>query len=302
MANKYEFLKKLKQEKNVLIYKDYFFKEANSFKINYLIETLIIPKSVYALKKVILTALEYEIPYVIIGNGSKILFADHYVKKVVILLKEQFAEITYDGRSVYAKAGATLAQIIFYAQQFELGGMEPLIGIPATLGGAIYKNAGSHQKNISDFILKVDIIDSFGQFKTLSREECQFEYRNSIFQKKKKWVIIGALLQLNKIDISEKKEELTYWLKYRTSAQPANKKNAGSIFKNPTNLKAYQLIEDCQLKGKRVNEAMISLKHANFIENLGNATENDVLNLIRYVQEEVYKKYHIHIELELEII
>ena len=186
MANKQEFLKKIKNEKNILIYKDYFFKELNTFKINYLIETLIIPKSVYALKKVINYAIEYEIPYVIVGNGSKILFQTHYVKKVVILLKNQLSTISYYGRNVYAQAGATLAQIIIYAQQFQLGGMESLIGIPATLGGAIYKNAGAHQKSIGDFILKVDYIDAFGQFKTFSQSECQFAYRQSIFQKKKK--------------------------------------------------------------------------------------------------------------------
>ena len=122
MTNKQEFLKKIKNEKNILIYKDYFFKELNTFKINYLIETLIIPKSVYALKKVINYAIEYEIPYVIVGNGSKILFQTHYVKKVVILLKDQLSTISYDGRNVYAQAGATLAQIIIYAQQFQLGG------------------------------------------------------------------------------------------------------------------------------------------------------------------------------------
>lgn len=302
MTNKQEFLKKIKNEKNILIYKDYFFKELNTFKINYLIETLIIPKSVYALKKVINYAIEYEIPYVIVGNGSKILFQTHYVKKVVILLKDQLSTISYDGRNVYAQAGATLAQIIIYAQQFQLGGMESLIGIPATLGGAIYKNAGAHQKSIGDFILKVDYIDAFGQFKTLSQSECQFAYRQSIFQKKKKWIIVGALLQLYKIDVDQKREEITYWLKYRTQAQPNNKKNCGSVFKNPEGKKAYQLIENCQLKGKRINDAMISLQHANFIENVGVATEKDILQLIDLIQKEVYKKYQILLELELEII
>ena len=210
--------------------------------------------------------------------------------------------ISYDGRNVYAQAGATLAQIIIYAQQFQLGGMESLIGIPATLGGAIYKNAGAHQKSIGDFILKVDYIDAFGQFKTFSQSECQFAYRQSIFQKKKKWIIVGALLQLYKIDVDQKREEITYWLKYRTQAQPNNKKNCGSVFKNPEGKKAYQLIENCQLKGKRINDAMISLQHANFIENVGVATEKDILQLIDLIQKEVYKKYQILLELELEII
>lgn len=302
MKSKSEFIQLVSKFDQVMVYKNYHFKDNNTFQINYLIETLIVPYDVYSLKKIILYAIEYELEYVIIGNGSKILFSSNYVKKIVILLKDNFNRISFDGRNVYAASGASLAKVIHYAYQYELGGMERLVGIPASIGGAIYKNAGAHQSDISQFILKVDYIDSFGQFKTLTKEECQFNYRSSIFQKKKKWVIIGAMFDLPKVHVEEKKEEMKSYLLYRNQHQPINKKNSGSIFKNPPNQYAAQLIESCNLKGYKINDAMISNQHANFIINEKNATPKDIMELISLIQQKVYEKYQIQLELELEII
>lgn len=302
MDTKNLFLKKIAKYPDLLIYKDCYFKDFNTFHVNNLIEIMLIPKSIHIIRQLILDLKTFELAFVIIGNGSKILFKDFYVHKIVILLNYNFSNILLEENEIYAYSGAKLAQIIHYGLKHQFGLMEELIGIPACLGGAIYKNAGAHNKAISEWIISVDYIDEFGNFKTLTKEECQFSYRNSIFQKKKKWVILGAKLQIQKTDLKQAKEKIQKILLYRMHHQPRNHHNCGSVFKNPPTIKAYQLIEQCQFKGYRIGDAMISEQHANFILNLNQAKSSDICHLIQKIQQKVYEKFQIHLELELEII
>ncbi len=302
MNNKQLFLKKIKDYKDLIIYKDCYFKDFNTFHVNNLIETLIIVKSVNTLKKILFDLNQYELEYVIIGNGSKILFKDMYVKKIVIVINNNFENISLDSDYIYASSGTNLAKIISFGHLYNLGGMEKLIGIPASLGGAIYKNAGAYDLAISDFIISVDFIDEFNNFQTIDNRDCAFSYRYSIFQKKKKWTIVGAKLKLSPIDINESKQIIKETILNRTNKQPHNHHNCGSIFKNPIGYKSADLIDKCNLKGLKINDAMISNEHANFIVNLNNAKPADIIKLIEEIEKNVYEKFKIKLELELEII
>lgn len=297
-----EFIKKISNIKDLNIYTNYNFKHNNSLNIEYIISLFVIPKTIYSLKKVILMAKKYEISYLVVGNGSKIIFKNKYVNKMIILLNENFEKIEIEKNKLHVLSGTNLSKIIKYGHLFNIGGMEKLIGIPATLGGAIFKNAGAHNLTISDFIENVSFIDENGEFKTISNVDCRFSYRNSIFVNKRKWVIVSATLTLSYIDVNEANKIIKDTLLYRVNNQPINKKNCGSVFKNPNGYKAYELIQQSIFEKLNVNDAIMSKKHCNFIENIGNCTNYDVIKLISLVQQKVLEKTGILLEKEVEII
>jgi len=244
---------------------------------------------------------EESIPYYIIGNGSNLLVRDKGIDGVIIQLGSSMNKISVEGNSIYAQAGAMLSALASAACDSSLTGLEFASGIPGTVGGAVFMNAGAYDGEIKDVIAYADVIDDNGNILRLSREELHFSYRHSVIDEKH-MIVIGASFELksgNKDDIAAKMADFS--LK-RRDKQPLNYPSAGSTFKRPEGYFAGKLIENSGLKGKRIGGAQVSEKHAGFIVNIGGATSSDIIRLIDCCIETVYNKFNVRLEPEVRII
>ncbi|MFN4111558.1 MAG: UDP-N-acetylmuramate dehydrogenase [Ignavibacteria bacterium] len=237
-------------------------------------------------------------PFIIIGNGSNILISDEGIRGAAINLEFGFNKIEVSKNFVFAEAGIKLSKLVDVCIENSLVGIENLAGIPGTLGGAILMNAGAYGGEISDYILKVEIFDG-EKILFLSKEECGFAYRKSNLEGK---IILSAEFQLQTGDKEKAKARRKELLLKRNQSQPVELPNAGSIFKNPPNDFAARLIEQAGLKGFTIGGAKVSEKHANFIVNFNNASANDVLKLMKIIQESVYQKFGIELEPEIKMV
>lgn len=297
-----KILQKLLQIKNARICTNYHFLHDNTLHVDTILSVAIFPEDVYSLKKIIQLLHNYEIAYLVIGNGSKVLFSEKIVKKIVIFLKHNFSTISCDGKSIYATSGCNISHFIHFALKNQKGGLEKLIGIPATIGGAIYHNASAHQVAISDYIEKIDFLDGDGEFQSLKKEDANFSYRYSIFQKQKKWIIIGALFLLPDVEIQNAQSLIAEALAYRKLHQPIPLNTCGSLFINPSQCKAYEILKNIPDELKMTSKVMLSPKHQNFLINYQNATADEIISFIQNIQKYVNETFQIHLELELEIL
>lgn len=236
------------------------------------------------------------IPIFILGGGSNCIFGDGIIERLIISMKN-LKEIKIRENKIIAQAGVKTQEILRECENKNLSGLEFTAGVPATVGGMIYMNFGSMGKEICEYLKRVTIIKGT-ETKTLEKNELKFSYRKGI----QDGIIIEAEFELEIKDKEEIKEVKRKVISMRKEKQPVDKKTAGCIFKNPPGNFAGKLIEEAGLKGKRIGDAMVSLKHANFIENVGNAKFEDVKNLIEYIKEKVYKKFGINLEEEVVII
>ena len=251
-----------------------------------------------------------QIPWFILGKGSNLLVPDSGWEGIILHLSGDFKSwnIIKNNDPSYNKikvfAGAALADVTFaqrcYNQGF--GGMEFLIGIPGTIGGAVAMNAGAHGVETSNFIEKVEWMDMDGNLHISEIEKLNFKYRFSELNGNYGRIITSAIFELKISNPKTVKEKIIEYQKFRMDKQPFNKPSCGSVFKNPPGHHAARLIEDSGLKGITIGGAQISPKHANFIINLGNATSSDILSLIDTVQEKIFKKHSINLELEVQIL
>ena len=270
-----------------------------TFKIGGVAKYFCEPKDLKGLKSILLWANKNKLPVFVLGAGSNILVNDKEVKGLVIRLRSSFFKNIFVRKDcIYAGAGALISQIISFAKNKSLAGLEFLSGIPGTLGGAIVMNAGCWDKDISRITKEVMVIDYFGNIKILKKNKLKFEYRNSNLSK---YVILSAVLKLNKGDAVCIKKNIIFNLKNKCLTQDLTSPSAGCIFKNPKGKFAGRLIDQCSLKGKRINDAVVSSKHANFILNKGKASSGDVLRLIKLIQRKVKQRFNINLEPEIKI-
>ncbi len=275
-------------------------KDYNTYKIGGKTRYLVKPYNIDSLKELLIYIKNNNLKYIIIGNGSNIILPDSDYDGVVILLSK-LNEIKIYENTVKAFCGVSLTYFVNELVKNNLGGLESLSGIPGTLGGAIVNNAGCYGQTISDKLDNVTYLEN-GEIKTINKEECNFSYRDSIFKKNKNFIILSAKF---KLDYKNKEEMLNFIKKNmikRNTSQPLNYPNAGSVFRNPTGYSAGKLIEDAGLKNYHINGAYVSDKHANFIINKDNASSEDIIELIEYIQKEISEKYNIKLKLEQEII
>jgi len=242
---------------------------------------------------------KYSLPYFILGKGSNCLFDDAGFDGIVLLNRIDFMNWEGDG-CVKAGAGASFSLLGFKAASKGLTGLEFASGIPASVGGAIFMNAGANGRETRDSLSKVLYLDSNGNRREFSKEELAFGYRISSFQKMQ-GAILSATFQLE-IGSHTRQRQLEI-VGQRMKTQPYKEKSAGCVFRNPgLTLSAGALIERCELKGFSIGGAEVSRVHANFLINRGGATSKDVLSLIRAVQSRVYEKTGVHLELEIRIL
>ena len=293
-----------------------------TFKIGGLAKYFFVAKNKEDLKKAILWAKKREIPFFIFGGGSNVLFSDEGFDGLVIKLSNTQYEIR--NTKVTAEAGVPLQKLVLETAKKGLSGLENLAGIPGTLGGAIWGNAGAFGREIGDLVEEVKILKIENcklQIAKLKKKDCKFGYRDSIFKKRKNWIILEATLKLKKGKRKEIEEKIKEVLKLRKEKQPLEFPSAGSVFKNvpiekvPKKIQekfkekikngflpAGALIEAANLKGYQIGGAKISEKHANFIVNVGKAKANDVMQLIEKIKKEVKKKFRVQLEEEIGLV
>lgn len=239
--------------------------------------------------------------YLIIGKGSNLLITDAGIERPVIVLDKNFSNITMiDEVTLYAEAGASLKSLANKALDLGLGGLEAISGIPGTVGGAVYMNAGAYGSEIKDVVTKIRYIkdDSIAE---IDASDANFAHRRSIFQEKG-YIILGAYFKLEKKDKRDIEEAQRDYTQRRKDKQPLEYPSAGSVFKRPDGYYASKLIEDAGLKGLSVGGAMVSKKHSGFIINTGSASFDDVVTLIEKVKSIVLEKFAVSLEEEIRII
>ncbi len=240
-------------------------------------------------------------PYTIIGNGSNLLVSDAGIDGVVIRIARRMNKAEVLGEKISAESGILLSELSSVAAKAGLTGLEFASGIPGTLGGAIYMNAGAYGGEIGALIETVTYISEDGAIKTSGREELSFGYRKSSFSENG-GILLGCTLALSEGNEKEIRKKLQELAKKRAEKQPLSYPSAGSAFKRPEGYFAGALIEEAGLKGFRIGGAGISEKHAGFLVNYGGATAKDVRAVIRYVQETVQKKSSVFLEPEIRMI
>ena len=292
------------QLREILIDDELFFDEPLSrwttWKVGGPAECLVFPSTIEKVAEVIKIAKSNNIPIVVLGNGSNVLVKDKGVKGIVINTS-RLQKIEIEGALVFAEAGVSMSALTKYALQNSLEGLEFSVGLPASFGGAIVTNAGAWGTSIGELIENVKIVDMEGEVKVLPKKEMVFKYRESSFTKGNQ-IIVGGRLKLTQGKPAEIKDRMSFCQKSRLEKQPLKLPNAGSVFKNPKGYAAGYLIESVGLKGFSIGGAQISDKHANFIVNKGNATAEEILNLMERTIQSVETFYGIHLEPEVNIL
>lgn len=242
-----------------------------------------------------------KIPLFILGNGSNLLIRDRGIRGLVVKLTGEFKNIVLNGCEITAGAGVMLPVLAVRTAKAGLSGLELLAGIPGTVGGALVMNAGALGQCIGDAVQSVTVFDRTGRVRVLNREEMDFAYRRSVLQERD-YLIVAVKLRLLPGVEAEIQKNLQAAVAKRKRSQPLLMPNAGSIFRNPAEFAAGKLIEESGFKGFKQGKAAVSELHANFIVNEGGATAQDVLQLIKLIQERVQEKYHIFLEPEIKVI
>ena len=269
-----------------------------TFKIGGPCDYMMFPQTVEEVKNILAFAKKQGVRVTVIGNGSNLLVADEGIDGIVLKTTE-LKTITCKEHVITAQAGARLSSLCEVAKEHGLGGMAELSGIPGTVGGGVYMNAGAYGGEIKDTLVSSLYLDEHHEIKTLTAQEHQLSYRHSVFFHHPEWVILETTFRLtpeNRDEIHKKTVEL---LKKRNEKQPLEYPNAGSTFKRPEGHFAGKLIEDANLRGFSVGDAQVSEKHCGFVINRGNATAEDVKNLMETVRETVEKKFSVTLEAEV---
>jgi UDP-N-acetylmuramate dehydrogenase len=260
------------------------------------------PSSLENIQKVMTFIKERQIPWRAIGRGSNLLVSDKGIEGVVIKLGTGLNHLDINESTIIVGGGHSLVSLSTLISKKGLSGLEFASGIPGSVGGAVYMNAGAHGSDISKILTKAHILFEDGSIEWLSNDEMEFTYRTSVLQNKRPGIVLEAEFQLTKGDRTAIVAQMQKNKDYRKDTQPWNFPCAGSIFRNPLPNYAGKLIEEAGLKGFQIGGAKISEMHGNFIVNAGNATAKDVLDLIQHIKDEILNLYGVKMETEVEII
>jgi len=272
----------------------------SSFKIGGKADLAVFPKNDSELEYVVAYLNDREIPYIVVGNGSNILFEDEGYRGCVIFT-EKMNEVTVDGNRVTAGAGVSFTALAVTAKNASLTGLEFAYGIPGSTGGAVVMNAGAYGGDVSQVLESCTLYDAEKcELRTLRKDEMDLSYRHSIFSENKKFICISATFTLKEGNKDEIDAVMRDLMQRRKSKQPLEYPSAGSVFKRPApDLFVGKMIEDSGLKGYTVGGAQVSEKHAGFIINIGNATASDVLGLVEHIKGVIRQNYGVELECEI---
>ncbi len=276
-------------------------KKHTSFKTGGNADAFVSVKNEDEIKKTVDVCQKENIPCCIIGNGTNLLVSDEGIRGVVLHIGRSMAEVRVEGEKIYASAGASLGRVAAVALEHSLTGFERLGGIPGTVGGGVYMNAGAYEAQISDVLAQTSHIDSDGKSGVYSSDEYAGGYRKSVYTNSDK-IITGAVFELKSGDKDTIRAQMDEYTKRRNDKQPLTYPSAGSTFKRPEGYFAGALIEQAGLKGYSIGGAQVSEKHAGFVINTGGATSGDVYRLIEHIKHVIHEKNGIMLECEVKFI
>ena len=271
----------------------------NTYRVNSVCHALVFPKTIKELKEVLSILKKYSIKYLILGNGSNVILPPYYDGIVIKL--SNFSECNIKGNEVVIGAGYMFNKLSSELSNMEYTGYEWAVGIPGTVGGCVYNNAGAYKMSMSDLLISVTVLKN-DEIIELSCNECNFGYRTSLFKEEKDYIILSCKLKLHKGNLEEIKSLIRDRTKRRMETQPLNYPSCGSVFRNPDNIPAGKVIEEVGLKGYSIGGAKVSELHANFIINTGEATSEEIIKLINVIKDKVKNETGIDLILEQEII
>lgn len=264
-------------------------------------DLMILPKGKEELITLVRLLHKHQITWMSLGRGSNMLVLDKGVRGVVIKPAHALDFVEYNGNTVTVGAGYSLIKLATQASKKGLSGLEFAGGIPANIGGAVYMNAGAHGSDVSRILKSADIILENGEYVTFTLEDMKYSYRHSVLHEMK-GIVVHATFELTPGDPKTISTEMATHRDRRLQTQPLKSATCGSVFRNPPGDFAARLIESAGLKGYTIGGAQISLKHANFIENTGAATANDVLALITHIQAVIQEKFNIALTPEVLVV
>ncbi len=272
-----------------------------TFRIGGKADILIFPEDIGDIRKILSVSKDRQIPLFVLGGGANLLVRDGGIRGIVLSLRKGFRDIKIADRTlVSVGVGAKLTEVVGFAADNGLSGLEFAVGIPGSVGGALIMNAGASGKEMAKIVESVTLMDPEGNILNMVGDDIGFGYRNSRFPAGS--ILLRTRLSLREGDKREIREGMKVNLEERQKRQPLSFPCAGSIFKNPVGNFAGRLIESAGLKGYRIGDAQVSERHANFIVNTGNASAEDVIRLIDYIKHVVLEKKGIVLETEIHIV
>lgn len=263
-------------------------------------DAIVFPASREEVLQVLAWVQANRVPLTVLGNLSNLIVRDGGIEGLVMILTRMNSVRSWE-QGLYAESGAAIIQVSRDALAHSLTGLEFACGIPGSVGGAVFMNAGAYDGEVKDCIAYVDVLTAAGHLERIPNEACHFAYRNSIFQNNGQ-VIIGAAFTLPSGDASKIKAEMDRITFLRESKQPLEYPSCGSVFKRPVGYYTGKLIQDAGLQGFRIGGAEVSRKHAGFIVNVDHATATDYTRVIAHIQAQIMEKYQVHLETEVRII
>ena len=277
-------------------------KKHSTFGVGGSAKLFLLPKKETEIKNILRYSKEHNIKIFFTGSGSNLLISDKGFDGIIISLKKTFKKLEIlDNGFITVESGVMLGNMVRKGISKQLEGLESLVGVPGTLGGALYMNAGAYGTEISKYFISAKLLDMAGNEKILTNKDVDFSYRKSTFPND--CILVEAKFKCKRGNILRIMENKTKFSNARKEKQPLKYRSAGSIFKNPSlKIAAGYLIDKAGLKGIQRGQARISDKHANFIVNLGGASSSDIIYLIKLIKEEVSIKFKINLELEIKLI
>ena len=296
-----KFLEEVEKKNIGKIEKEVFLSKYTTYKVGGLCSCVIYPKDVEKLVQLIKIIKKYKLKYKVIGNGSNLIFSDKKYDGVIIKLNN-LDQIKIVGNKIIVGAGYSLIKLTTMATKASLTGLEFAAGIPGTVGGAVFMNAGAYKSDMGYIVKDVKVLTPENEIINLTNREMDFHYRTSFLQKHPDYICLEATLRLKKGKKSEIEALIKDRRKRRLESQPLEYPSAGSVFRNPEGDAAGRIIESLGLKGLKKGGAQVSSKHANFIVNTGGASANDIRELIMFVKENVKDNYGIDLKVEQEFV
>lgn len=295
-----DLIKRLKANNIGKILTDVPLSNYTTYKVGGIAKVLIYPSNIDKLVELLKILKNQNIKYTVLGFGSNVLFSDNVYDGVIIKLDE-FDHIEFTDNKVTAGAGASLMKVALMSVRKGLSGLEFATGIPGTIGGAVYMNAGAYKSDMGYVVTKIKVLTPKFRVITMVNKELDFHYRTSFLKKHPDYICLEATIKLKKGNKEEIEELVKERKKRRLETQPLEYPSAGSVFRNPEGMFAGKMIEDLGYKGLTKGGAQISLKHANFIITYNNnAKAKDIKDLIEFIQEEVKEKYNVDLKVEQE--
>lgn len=272
-----------------------------TYKVGGIAKMIVYPKDTQKLILLLTKLKEENIKYKVIGNGSNLIFSDNCYDGVIIKL-DLFNDVKINDTIITAGAGVNLIKLSYKALNEGLTGLEFASGIPGTIGGAVFMNAGAYKSDMGYIVSEVKVLTPNLEIKTLYNKDLKYKYRTSFLKDNPEYICLEAKLVLMRGDKKTIKELMESRRQKRLLTQPLEYPSAGSVFRNPEGDFAGRLIEVCNLKGYKIGGACVSEKHANFIINQNNATSKDIRNLILHVHDKVKKETNVDLKIEQEFV